>query len=197
MNETDTFRRKIATLQDEIARLTAALAASEARAAALEAAAHEDPLTGALNRRGFERDLTRAIAYKARYGTPLALLVGDLDRFKAVNDTHGHAAGDALLRHVAQVLRAHIRASDSVGRLGGDEFALILWQLDEEMAERKMQDLQDRISAQPVPFDGIELAAGLSMGVTALEAGDTMAAALARADKVLYANKEKRRAIRR
>jgi GGDEF domain-containing protein len=83
-----------------------------------------------LNRRGFERELARAISYVGRYGNPAVLMFSDLDGFKAVNDRHGHAAGDALLQAIARELTAHVRASDVVGRLGGDEFGLVMWNVE-------------------------------------------------------------------
>ena len=88
---------------------------SRARAIAeLEARADVDPLLDILNRRGFERELKRSLAYVERYGTDAALIFIDLDGFKAVNDRHGHAAGDALLKAVARELIGHVRASDVV-----------------------------------------------------------------------------------
>ena len=85
-------------LAAEVARLEAELAAMRARVAELETHAESDPLTGVMNRRGFERELTRAGAYVRRYGGNAALVYLDLDGFKPVNDRHGHAAGDAVLR---------------------------------------------------------------------------------------------------
>src|SRR6185437_5175694 len=102
-------------------RLKGKLAAARQRIKDLEAREDVDPLLDTLNRRGFERVLMRSIAYVKRYGTAAALIYLDLDGFKAVNDHHGHAAGDALLKAVAVALTRHVRASDVVARLGGDE----------------------------------------------------------------------------
>src|SRR5262249_43608803 len=124
-------RSTIMRLAGEVERLERELAAARAHMAALAAKAEIDPLTDILNRRAFERALERALAHVKRYGTSAALLYVDLDRFKLVNDRHGHAAGDAVLQAVAAVLMRHVRASDVVGRLGGDEFAVLLWQLTE------------------------------------------------------------------
>ena len=117
-------------LAAEVERLERELAAARSQMAALEARADVDPLTDVLNRRGFERELKRSLAYVKRYGPSAALLYLDLDGFKAVNDRHGHAAGDAVLKAVAMVLSRHVRASDVVARLGGDEFAVLLWNID-------------------------------------------------------------------
>ena len=106
---------------------------AEWKIAELEARADVDPLLDILNRRGFERELARSLAYVKRYGTAAALVFIDLDGFKAVNDRHGHAAGDALLKAVARQLTGHVRASDVVARLGGDEFAVLMWNVSEPM----------------------------------------------------------------
>ena len=90
------------TAAGEVSRLTAALAEARARIAALELMAEVDPLLNIPNRRGFERALTRALDYVKRYRAPAALLYLDLDGFKLINDTHGHAAGDAVLKAVAE-----------------------------------------------------------------------------------------------
>ena len=89
-----------------------------------------DHLTGALNRRGFEEELAERLARFRRYGTPIGLVLLDLDGFKAVNDRQGHAAGDALLRAVAVAVEQTVRATDVTSRVGGDEFAVLLEQTD-------------------------------------------------------------------
>ncbi len=112
---------------------------ARAQLAELTARAEIDPLTDILNRRGFERELKRSLAYVKRYGTSAALVYLDLDGFKHVNDRHGHAAGDAVLKAVAMVLNRHVRASDLVARLGGDEFVVLLWNCSEAAAQAKAQ----------------------------------------------------------
>lgn len=165
--------------------------------AVLESLAHEDPLTGMLNRRGFLREISRALAYVARYKTPVALLLSDLDRFKPINDTYGHAVGDTALLHFATVLKEHVRASDSIARLGGDEFALILWQLDESMALHKAALLQEVVSETPLVTEGVELRLGTSIGVAMFRPDETPEDLLARADAAMYSDKSERRALRR
>ena len=103
-------------LAAEVDALKADLAAAQGRVAELETRVDEDPLTGLLNRRGFERALERALAYVRRYGATAALVYIDLDRFKPINDRHGHAAGDWVLGRVARLVGAHVRASDVVGK---------------------------------------------------------------------------------
>ncbi len=182
-------------LRLEVQRLTTELEEARAHAARLEALAHEDSLTGLLNRRGFLRDLTRAVAFASRYRAPAALLLVDLDQFKPVNDRYGHPAGDRALRHVANLLRSHVRASDSVGRLGGDEFVLIIWQVDEAAAQDKALAIEAMIAASPLTIGGSALPLGASVGATLLKADDTAETALARADRAMYARKEARRAL--
>ena len=123
-----------ALLLAEVARLKRELEEARARIAELELRADVDPLLDILNRRGFERELKRSLAYVKRYATPAALLYIDLDGFKTINDRHGHAAGDVLLKAVAGELPAHVRASDVVARLGGDEFGVLMWNAAEPQA---------------------------------------------------------------
>jgi diguanylate cyclase (GGDEF)-like protein len=188
------IRTDLDALKREVERLGAELTELRAHAALLESLAQEDPLTGLLNRRGLFRDLARAIAYRARYGTPIALLVGDLDAFKGINDRHGHDAGDRALVQVSTVLRDHVRASDSVARLGGDEFAVLLWQVTEDSALQKARSLEMLVGGTPLPVDGGAVFLGLSFGMTLLTPDDTAAEAIARADRAMYRRKEARRA---
>ena len=183
-------------LRRRVEQLSVALEEARAQAVRLEALAHEDPLTGLLNRRGFLRDLTRALAYGARYNAPAALLMVDLDAFKPVNDRYGHGAGDRALRHVADMLRSRVRASDSVGRLGGDEFALIIWQVDELAAEQKARAIEDLVANAPVTAGMPDLHLGASVGFTLLRPEESAEEALARADRAMYARKEERRSRR-
>ncbi len=134
-------------LEAEIETLKAQLAAAHARIDELEAWADTDFLLNIYNRRGFERELTRASAYINRYQATGALIVLDVDRLKPINDTYGHAAGDMVLKGVVAVLMRHIRSSDVVGRLGGDEFALLLWNLSEADARAKAITLEEAIDS--------------------------------------------------
>src|SRR5215203_2682540 len=168
----DDLREEVSELRTELERLAGELEEMRSHAATLESLALEDPLTGLLNRRGFMRDLSRAIAYRARYDTPIALLMSDLDRFKPTNDTHGHEVGDRALEHLSALLRSNIRSSDCLGRLGGDEFALILWQVDEDTANAKAASLRAMV-AGTLQVAGLTLTLSTSIGVAALEAADT------------------------
>jgi diguanylate cyclase (GGDEF)-like protein len=186
-------RAALAQLAAEVERLAAELAASYARIHELEAHIDVDPLTETLNRRGFERELTRSLAYIKRYGACAALVYLDLDDFKPVNDRHGHAAGDAVLRAVAAALVRHVRASDVVARIGGDEFVVLLWNLSDADAEAKAAALEAAVFANPVRFGDSTLVVGASAGVASIGPLDSPADVLARADAAMYARKTERR----
>ena len=189
----DEIRAELGRLRVQVECLSAELAEMRRHAADLEVLAHEDPLTGVHNRRGFMRELSRAVAYRARYGTPVALLIVDLDHFKPINDRYGHTVGDRALAHAAAVLRGSVRASDSIGRLGGDEFALILWQVDPHSAERKARALERIVETSPLTVEGEVLRLAVSVGVVMIEPRDAPEIILAKADAAMYARKAERR----
>ncbi len=110
------------------------------------------------------RELQRSLAYCERYGTEASLAFFDMDGFKAVNDSFGHAAGDAALQWVAARLAAHVRESDLVGRMGGDEFAVMLAHANISAAERKARRLVEAIERDPVVFDGHPIPLRISVG---------------------------------
>ena len=180
-------------LAAEVARLAAELQSSRERIANLEAAIAIDPLTGTLNRRGFERELKRSLAYVKRYGATAALIYLDLDEFKPVNDRHGHAAGDVVLKAVAAALCSRVRASDVVARIGGDEFAVLLWNISEADARAKAAALEAAAYAAPIVWGRSTLAVGASTGVTFCGPTDAAAEVMARADAAMYARKTGRR----
>ena len=180
----------------EIARLTAErdAACAEAerlgrRLAEVERLADRDPLAPVLNRRAFVRELARAAAFCARYAAPASLIYFDLDGFKAVNDCHGHAAGDAVLAAVGQGLLDSVRESDIVARLGGDEFAVLLAQTDGAAATAKACALVDELQREPVVFDARPIPVRISAGVRDWEAGLAPAQWLAEADAAMYLRK--------
>ena len=159
----------------------------------LQASADTDFLLGIPNRRGFEQELQRAVAYIKRYRASGALILLDVDRLKPVNDVFGHAAGDQVLRAIADVLTRQVRASDVVGRLGGDEFALLLWNLSETDARAKAANLEADIDRLTFVFDGQSIAAGASAGVAILGPHSDTARALEEADSAMYVRKAQRR----
>lgn len=180
-------------LLTEVERLRRDLREANRKIAELEARADVDPLLDILNRRGFERELVRSLAYVRRYGTTAALIFIDLDGFKAVNDRYGHAAGDALLKAVAAVLRENVRASDVVARLGGDEFGVLMWNLDAARAGAKAVEVEGLIGASRAEHGGAALSVGASAGAVALDPDATAAALIDAADKAMYVRKRARR----
>ena len=182
-----------ALLRAEVERLKRELEDARDRIAELELRADVDPLLDILNRRGFERELRRSLAYVKRYGTAAALLYVDLDGFKAVNDRYGHSAGDALLKAVAAELAAHVRASDVVARLGGDEFGVLMWNAGKPQALMRARDLEMRIDELPVKHGAATLSVGASVGVAMLSGELDAAALIDLADKAMYARKKERR----
>jgi len=127
--------------------------------------AQYDPLTGLANRTLFHDRLEQAVTRSDRSGNMIALMFMDLDRFKAVNDTLGHASGDALLQEVARRIEGRVRDSDTVARLGGDEFGIILEDLsDARNAARVARDVLKRLS-EPLVLDGHEMRVSASLGI--------------------------------
>lgn len=135
----------------------------------LEWAATHEPLTGLANRKALDQRLNHLFAAMPR-SMPAALVLFDLDRFKPINDQHGHAAGDAMLRAVAEAVNACVRGSDLVVRMGGDEFAVLLERCPTEVALRLAEDLRKAIATIRLPWEGQQLGVGASLGVSVLSA---------------------------
>ena len=161
--------------------------------AAAEALADRDTLTPTFNRRAFLRELHRTMSEVERYKTPAAVLYVDLDGFKALNDCYGHAAGDAVLTHVARLLVECVRSSDIVGRLGGDEFGIILNHANSEEAAAKARTLGEFLNRNAIVHAGQAHRVSVSIGVHALSMAEDPEAAIARADEAMYADKFARR----
>ena len=179
-------------LRAEIERLRAEVEALRARAEAAEAAAEHDVLTPALNRRGFVSAMTRTMAYCQRYNAPASLLYLDLDGFKAVNDELGHAAGDAALVHVAQLLIDNVRAADVVGRLGGDEFGVLLLNAGPDEGREKARRLVEAMAEQPFQWQGLKASVSGSFGVRAYVGQTDPEVWMAEADAAMWVRKKGR-----
>jgi len=147
-----------------------------------------DELTGLSNRRCFLERLQHELAHVRRYThASTSVLMADLDHFKKINDTYGHAAGDAALRHFSALLREVVRETDAVGRLGGEEFAILLSATDSASAESFAQRLCSALRAAPVRVDEQSIAMTVSIGVTMISPSDDRPeAVLERADEALY-----------
>ena len=179
-------------LEGELRRLRAEVEALRVRAEAAEAAADHDVLTPALNRRGFMSVLHRTIAYCRRHEVPAVLLYLDLDGFKGVNDTLGHAAGDAALNRVAELMLANLRESDAVGRLGGDEFALLLLNAGADEGRDKARRLLEALNADGFGWEGERVPLGGSFGVRAYAGQPDAETWLAEADAAMWVKKKGR-----
>ncbi len=151
-----------------------------------------DEHTTLLNKRGFSEALERTMARTHRYGEPAVLLLIDLDGFKAVNDTHGHLAGDLVLSVVAENLKNSVRKLDDVARLGGDEFAVILNNASEEFAERHARAIESRLNRILVPWktSNIEVRASVGSHCFGTDPKVSAQTIYEQADKNMYLKKQ-------
>lgn len=155
----------------------------------LEEAIHRDPLTGALNRAGFNARAGELIARAKRYGVGLAVVYLDLDRFKGLNDTQGHACGDAALKTVVSVLQNSVRQADLVARLGGDEFVVIISDCSERDAVAVVERVLNRVAQSPVKEDCANARVTLSAGflwVSTQNLAYPLETLVATADRLMY-----------
>lgn len=186
--DSDVVRR----LADENDGLKATLADLRVRLEELERLADTDTLLPLPNRRAFLRELERVLHQVARHSTPAAVLYIDLNGLKAINDCHGHQAGDAVLLHVARILKASLRAGDMVARIGGDEFGLILDHLDEPAARAKADLLAKTVASEPVDLGRATVGVSVTAGLAMVRSGDAVETVLARADAAMYAQRSER-----
>ena len=159
----------------------------------LQYLADHDPLTGLYNRRRFEAELGRQVAFNARYGPTGAVLVVDLDHFKYVNDTLGHAVGDELIGRVGTILSDRLRETDVVARLGGDEFAILLPSADEDQARAAAQGIVEAIRTQAVVMSGersLRVTGCVGIALFGQDYDVTPEAVLVNADIAMYEAKE-------
>jgi diguanylate cyclase (GGDEF)-like protein len=174
------MRREIQAQQHELAR----------RNFELERIASSDKLTGLYNRRKLEEFGTEYLAGLKRYGGTLSAILIDIDHFKAVNDTHGHATGDLVLMHVGSILSEAVRDADMVGRWGGEEFLVLLPSTTLDGAEIVAEKIRQSIAVHEFPTVGSKSA---SFGVSQILEGETMTGLVARADLALYQAKQEGR----
>jgi len=182
----DSLIRENADLRAEIKRLSERIELAEQTAS-------QDVLTPTLNRRAFVHEMTRAMADCRRYGEQASLIFLDMDGFKAINDTYGHAAGDAALIYVAETLKSNIREGDSVGRIGGDEFAVLLRHADADIARAKAQKLAAELEIGTFEHGGLYLKTGGSFGIRAYEGHHNAEEWLAEADAAMFLVKKSAR----
>lgn len=150
-----------------------------------------DGLTGLFNKRYFSEALEREVNRAQRYGRPLALLLLDLDHFKAKNDRYGHVAGDALLKQVAGAVRGKLRREDIFARVGGEEFGVLLPELSHDAARTTAEKVRAIVAGTTFTFDALTIPCTVSIGVASLGAATTDTTTLyAAADAALYAAKQ-------
>ena len=186
---TPRVRDAIMALMKEVDQLRREVHRAQERLEDVARAADQDALLPILNRRAFTRELSRFIAFAERHGTASSLLYFDLDDFKSVNDAHGHAGGDAVLRHFADIVLGQVRNTDVIGRLGGDEFGVILAHISLEQAVKKAASLASLLHGRPAPWQNHKIPLSFTYGVTELHAGESPDAAIAQADNAMYAKK--------
>lgn len=180
-----------AATQAESSRLKAEIARRVSLEQDLRVLASTDALTGLVNRRAFMERFSHELARSQRHGPSPTLIILDIDHFKKINDRYGHPAGDAVLAHLAQLLRASLRNVDIVGRIGGEEFAVVLVETNVEMATPVITRLLERIREGSVTLaDGMPLKFTASIGSTEILWGDTIDTAIQRADEALYTAKK-------
>jgi diguanylate cyclase (GGDEF)-like protein len=153
----------------------------------LEQQALTDALTGLPNRRAFDLEATRVMAHAKREGWPLTVGIADIDSFKRVNDHHGHAAGDSVLRSIAQAIQNLVRGGDLFGRIGGDEFGLLLPRATTTQAADIAERIRELVADHPIVLTPQEsIGVTISIGLAQLDPQNSFAGALAQADAALY-----------
>lgn len=185
--------------RSDLLRLALALAEAEriiktqrAEIEKLEALSLNDELTGLFNWRGFNRQVATGLAEAQRTGIGGVLIYVDIDDFKKINDTYGHAAGNQVLREIARLLSHRVRQHDSVGRLGGDEFATLLTRTSAAHGFRRVRDIAQVLEQVSILHDGTAIAVRASVGAVAFSPDDSPEALLARADRRMYDSKRGR-----
>ena len=159
----------------------------------LESLAATDMLTGLLNRTGFEHEISQAIARARRFGEQSLFAFIDLDGFKAINDTHGHNAGDAMLRQVGVILNGSIRQTDASARISGDEFGLLLTKCDIDKGKERAGYIRHNLRKITVHYDGNDLYTSASMGFAIMDETSEREEVFDTADQAMYQNKRQRK----
>jgi diguanylate cyclase (GGDEF)-like protein len=148
-----------------------------------------DALTGAFNKRYFDESFGKEVLRSQQQGTPLCIVLFDIDHFKKINDTYGHPAGDAVLKNVSGAVASQLRDGDALFRVGGEEFALVLSATPHDLAVQAAEAVRALIESLVTDFMGTRITATLSLGVAELASGEQPAALYQRVDEKLYAAK--------
>ncbi len=185
----DRTRHLEAVVEERTRHLNQEIARREELEDELRQLAKTDALTGAANRRHFLELCDKELQRAKRYGRPMALLMMDIDHFKRINDTHGHAFGDQVLKRLVETCQADLRGHDVLGRLGGEEFAVVLPECTLEAAEIVAERLRRTLAAVVVPATGARVDFTVSIGVVDWAPERSLEATLELADKAMYAAK--------
>ncbi|MBI5015122.1 MAG: GGDEF domain-containing protein [Deltaproteobacteria bacterium] len=177
--------REFDRVQERVHGLRDRVGAVEAQTRRLLDRTLRDPLTGVWNRRAWEARNAEEASRAHRYGTPLSLVVWDVDHLKVINEAHGHPAGDAVLRELARRVRALLRGSDYLARHQGEEFTVLLPNTPLEGAERVASKIRIAAEEPPIPLPHLELQVTVSAGVAELAAGEAPSSLLSRATGAL------------
>lgn len=188
---TPKVREALLTLMQEVDSLRQELDKVKKRLASEKQMADQDPLLPVYNRRAFVRELTKAQASIERYNGKASLVYIDLNNFKTINDTHGHQAGDHVLKEFAQRLMDSVRETDVVGRLGGDEFGLILSNTNPEASSVLINRIIEGLSSKPVIWKEYLLDVSMAYGIISIEPGEDLQDLLAMADNEMYLQKSR------
>ncbi|MDP2804547.1 MAG: GGDEF domain-containing protein [Gallionellaceae bacterium] len=194
--DTDKMRGSMQSLQSELVASKQQVEKLNKELQSARGEALTDPLTGILNRRGFEQMSKQALADKAGVAKGLCLLMVDIDHFKKINDAYGHLLGDKVIRAIAEALKSKIRGQDSVARIGGEEFAVLLTETDVEGAQSVANSVRKSIEKGKIRrLDNLNTISGItiSIGIAKYNEGATMTDLLAQADEALYQSKEQGR----
>jgi len=186
----DSAKSNVAMMQDKINALESETAELKVSLAEKHREAMYDALTGIPNRLFYEKRIKEDIARWKRFDTPLSIAVWDVDKFKAVNDTYGHKAGDKVLKAIAQILNKRIRETDFLARYGGEEFVMLLPGTVEEETLRLANELRQAVSECAFHYNNKAVDITISCGISGFRADDNLAAVFERADQALYQAKE-------
>jgi diguanylate cyclase (GGDEF)-like protein len=187
---TESVTLAVSALLERLDDLSRELIRAKDNFAELEQLVDVDCVAPVPNRRAFMRRLAWAISMHDRYGHPCSILYFDVNDFKRVNDTHTHAAGDAVIRHVSQILLDSLRDSDFMARLGGDEFAIIMYYAHLPDAAERGRKIADLLAESPVTYGHERFFVTAACGAYEVARGDDPETALSRADAEMYLNKK-------
>lgn len=186
---TPKVQKALINLLELVDELKSEITTLEGRVIKAEARADMDPLLNIANRRSFGRDLSRTLAMVKRYDHKATLLFLDLNNLKKINDSHGHAAGDAALEHFATTISKNIRVVDRFARIGGDEFGIILEKADKNIARQKITQLAEILGNTPLNWQGSSIVLRFASGLVTITGENSAEEVLQLADQAMYEDK--------